>query len=75
MGSFPVVGGYFFDGVTDGRNPRGELFGHERLHRALLRGRGKGGQLICEAALGALRKFQLEAPQEDDITFLAIHRE
>jgi serine phosphatase RsbU (regulator of sigma subunit) len=65
----------FTDGVTDGRNPGGKVFGYKRLQNALVKLKGKSGQQVCETILQSLRKFQSDATQEDDITLLGIHRE
>ena len=65
----------FTDGVTDGRSPRGEVFGYERLHDTLVNLKGKSGQQVCDAILQYLREFQADASQEDDITLLAVHRD
>jgi len=64
----------FTDGATDGRNPAGEVFGHERLRADLGALSGRTAGQTCERLLGSLREFQAEAPQEDDITLVAIHR-
>jgi phosphoserine phosphatase RsbU/P len=66
---------FFTDGVTDSRSPQGEVFGYERLQKALIRGKGKNGQKLCNTLMAALRKFQANAPQEDDITLVVLHRE
>jgi serine phosphatase RsbU (regulator of sigma subunit) len=65
----------YTDGVTDCLSPQGKAFGHERLQRTLVRLNGKSGQQVCDTILKTLRKFQLNTPQEDDITLLAIHRD
>jgi hypothetical protein len=64
----------FTDGLTDGRSPRGEAFGHKRPRSILAKMNGKSGQQVCESILQTLREFQSDSPQEDDITLLAIHR-
>jgi phosphoserine phosphatase RsbU/P len=63
----------FTDGLTDGRSPQGEVFGHARLQKALAGQKGCSAQPACDAILRTLRKFQADAPQEDDITLVAIH--
>jgi len=65
----------FTDGVTDARNPRGEAYGYERLQKTFRRANRRGGQPICDGILAALRKFQSDAPQEDDITLVVLHRD
>ena len=64
----------FTDGVTDGRNPAGEVFGYERLRADLGTRAGRTAHETCQRLLESLRKYQANAPQEDDITLVAIHR-
>jgi sigma-B regulation protein RsbU (phosphoserine phosphatase) len=64
----------FTDGVTDGRNPAGEVFGHERLQADLGARAGGTARETCERLLERLRRYQADAPQEDDITLVAVHR-
>jgi sigma-B regulation protein RsbU (phosphoserine phosphatase) len=64
----------FTDGVTDGRNGAGKVFGHERLRADLGARAGRTASDTCQRLLASLRKYQAEAAQEDDITLVAIHR-
>ena len=64
----------YTDGVTDERNPRGVTYGYARLIKTLERARGRDGRQICEAILAALRRYQGEAAQEDDITMVVLQR-
>ena len=63
----------FTDGLTDGRNPKGEVYGHPRAQKALSAQKGCSAQTACDSLLENLRKYQAEAPQEDDITLVLIH--
>jgi sigma-B regulation protein RsbU (phosphoserine phosphatase) len=63
----------FTDGVTEARNPQGDMFGDERLHAVLYAGRNPTAQAACEAALAAVRAFGDYTPQSDDITIIAVH--
>lgn len=64
----------FSDGLTDCRRPDGETFGHERLAALLGNLKGKAGQEVCDALVGALSAYQLNANQEDDITIVTVSR-
>jgi serine phosphatase RsbU (regulator of sigma subunit) len=63
----------FSDGLTDGRNQKGEPFGRERLEAALAKLAGLDAQEACDRLLRLLRKFQSTALQDDDMTILAAH--
>ena len=62
----------FTDGVTETRNPDGELFGGERLQAVLYAGRNPTAQAACEAALAEVRAFGDYAAQSDDIALIAV---
>jgi sigma-B regulation protein RsbU (phosphoserine phosphatase) len=65
----------FTDGMTDCRSQQGEALEHERL-RTILGGLAvRNGQEVCNALLEALQKYQCGAPQDDDITLVAVHRQ
>lgn len=63
----------FTDGMTDCRNPKGEPFGLERIKRALSNLRGDTAQKGCNQLLEELMNYQSGAPQDDDVTLVAIH--
>jgi sigma-B regulation protein RsbU (phosphoserine phosphatase) len=66
-GSVVVIG---TDGVTETRNPAGELFGTERI-RELLRANASGSAAVIQAAIiQAVQLFREQAPQEDDVTLV-----
>ncbi len=62
------------DGVTDGRNPEGVPFGIDRLTQKLTSLACLPAREICSQLLMALRRYQGDAAQDDDITLLAVHR-
>lgn len=65
----------FTDGMTDCRDPKGVSFGLERLKSTL---RGLGGlsaQDVCDQLFETLKRYQQGAPQDDDLTLVAIHAE
>ena len=65
----------FTDGMTDCRDPLGEAFGLERIKQHLVKMVGHTGQKICDQMLSTLRAHQRGAPQDDDVTLVAIHRQ
>lgn len=58
------------NGVTSARNERGEPFGMELLSDAFLR----AGDQIVEPVMSAVRQYQGEMPQEDDMTLVSVRR-
>ncbi len=64
----------FSDGLTDCRSPAGEAFGHARASSVLGGQVGRAGQEVCDALAAALAGFQSGAPQDDDITIVAVSR-
>lgn len=65
---------FYSDGVTEHRNPEGQLFGEKRL-RALLKKRQSGSGIsvtaqLRDALLGAIRHFGGDTPPEDDLTLV-----
>ena len=63
----------FTDGVTEARNPTGEFFMEARLESLLKTPAASAGDLV-DRVEGALREFQADAEQADDITMLAVRR-
>ena len=63
----------FTDGLTDCRNPQGQVFGHERVQEMLIGLAGQSGQQVCDALLEALNNYQSGAVQDDDVTMVAVH--
>ncbi|MEK6793980.1 MAG: SpoIIE family protein phosphatase [Spirochaetota bacterium] len=62
----------FTDGVTEGTNSTGEMFGQERLKSAFERHANNSPQLVLERILSEVQAFQTE--QEDDISLVLIQR-
>lgn len=65
----------YTDGLFDGRNDSGEPYGMERIKQELATLCGKPAQEICTQLLRSLTTYQNGAPQDDDITIVAIHSE
>jgi phosphoserine phosphatase RsbU/P len=63
----------FTDGLTDCRDPQGQDFGHARVREALAGLKGQSGQQVCDALRDVLAGYQFGAPQDDDITLVAVH--
>jgi serine phosphatase RsbU (regulator of sigma subunit)/anti-sigma regulatory factor (Ser/Thr protein kinase) len=63
----------FTDGVTDARNPAGELFDEERLLVEVQRPVASADRLMTRIT-GQLREFIATAPQYDDVTVLIVRR-
>lgn len=60
----------YTDGVTEAMNEKKELFGMERMRSAIQN--AETVQPVVENILKAVHVFRLDAPQNDDITMLAI---
>jgi phosphoserine phosphatase RsbU/P len=60
------------DGATDARNTAGEIFGSDRLQKAMKASAGRTVTELVHGTLGAVNKFAAGAAPEDDLTFLAI---
>jgi sigma-B regulation protein RsbU (phosphoserine phosphatase) len=63
----------FIDGLTDCRNPLGQVFGHVRVQNLLSGLAGWNGQQVCDALRDALTTSQSGALQDDDVTLVAVH--
>ncbi len=62
----------FTDGMTDCRDPGGEAFGLERIKQYLAAMVGQSAQQVCDQLNDTLRGYQQGAPQDDDVTLVAI---
>jgi phosphoserine phosphatase RsbU/P len=63
----------FTDGLTDCRDPLGQVYGHERVQGLLRSLAGQDGQQVCDRLRSALTGFQSGATQDDDVTLVAVH--
>ena len=66
-GSLVVIG---TDGITETRNPAGELFGSERVRQVVDANASRPAADIQSAIIEAVKAFRGEAPQEDDVTLV-----
>lgn len=64
----------FTDGMCDCRSPQGEEFGRERINSTLAALRGLSAQETCDGLVRALLDFCQDAPQDDDVTLVTLHR-
>ena len=62
----------YTDGMTDCRNPAGEAFGLENTMQTLAQAVDMPAQEVCDFMLKTLQNYQSNAPQDDDITLVAI---
>jgi sigma-B regulation protein RsbU (phosphoserine phosphatase) len=60
------------DGIRETRNGSGEMFGLNRLHAIISETVGESAALIQKNIIDAVRTFQANATQEDDITLVII---
>lgn len=68
-GSVIVVG---TDGIREAHNQEGEMFGMDRYREVIRRQTAESAETIQNAIIDALRIFQGDAPQEDDITLVVV---
>jgi sigma-B regulation protein RsbU (phosphoserine phosphatase) len=64
----------FTDGVTEGANAAGEMWGDDRLLEALRRHAGLSCREIAERIAAEVRAFEGEQGPADDITLLVVRR-
>jgi sigma-B regulation protein RsbU (phosphoserine phosphatase) len=63
----------YTDGLTEGRSPKNEPFGMERIMQALADGHTVDAQPLVENMVRRYSDFVGTAPQRDDLTLLALH--
>lgn len=62
----------FTDGVSELRNPAGEMFGEERLESALMEAIRAESPYLTDVLIGQLSDFTEGAPLEDDISMVLV---
>ncbi|MCM2286663.1 MAG: SpoIIE family protein phosphatase [Desulfobacula sp.] len=62
----------YTDGIWEARNPSGQKFGKDNLHRIIRENAGRPSREILELCIGASRRFQGEAGYQDDITLIIV---
>ena len=63
----------YTDGVTEARNPQGELYGADRL-RGVVRGASENVEALGQAILADVQHFAADRPQSDDLTIVCFGR-
>jgi serine phosphatase RsbU (regulator of sigma subunit)/anti-sigma regulatory factor (Ser/Thr protein kinase) len=67
---------FYTDGLTEARNPAGDMFGHERLENCLCENAGVAtAEMLKHSLASKLSEFQEHAPPRDDQTFLILAEE
>ncbi len=64
----------YTDGLSEARDPRGEMYGSDRIKQFALGQRGRGPGDLISGCLNDLSAFRTGAPVGDDLTLLAIRR-
>jgi sigma-B regulation protein RsbU (phosphoserine phosphatase) len=62
----------YTDGLTDARGTTGEMFGEDRLHAAIGAAGVNTPAGLVAAVMGVIERFAAGAPQDDDLTLLAL---
>jgi len=62
------------DGIWESENPRGEMFGKERLREIVRRTHGSTAQELVAAVTDAVDRFREDLPRQDDITLVVIKK-
>jgi serine phosphatase RsbU (regulator of sigma subunit) len=65
----------YTDGMTDCRDPKGDLFGLERIKSTLSGLKGRAAAQVCNRLLSSLKNFQAGSKQDDDVTLVAVQIE
>jgi phosphoserine phosphatase RsbU/P len=65
----------YSDGVTDAQDPKGEMFGEERLIQLIKKEAPSGGEALEKGILQSIEEFTRGMAQTDDITFLLVERD
>jgi serine phosphatase RsbU (regulator of sigma subunit) len=60
------------DGIWEARNPKGEMFGKDRIYKIIRQHASASANEIQDSILDSLRRFQKEAKLEDDLTLVVI---
>ena len=65
----------YSDGVTEAQDPKGEMFGEERLIQLIKNEAPSGGEALEKGILQSIEEFTRGVAQTDDITFLLVERD
>jgi PAS domain S-box-containing protein len=73
VGLRPGMGAVFYsDGITEAVDPKGELFGLERLLAEVNRGAHLGPDELAQRTLAAVEAFQAGLPLSDDLSLIVL---
>jgi phosphoserine phosphatase RsbU/P len=64
----------YTDGVTETLNTQGDEFGFDRMMQSVRASANDGAQAIVKRIIEEVRDFTGAAPQNDDITVIAIRK-
>jgi len=62
----------YTDGITEAKNPKGEMFGENRLYSLIERNKMLGAEDIAETIQKAFIAFKQDAPLTDDATLIIL---
>jgi sigma-B regulation protein RsbU (phosphoserine phosphatase) len=60
------------DGIWEARNPRGDMFGKNRIHRIIRQNHQASAKEILTECFRALNRFMENQAPEDDVTMIVI---
>ena len=66
---------FYTDGLSEGRNKNGEMFGKERIKRIIKENFAKGAQSLMEDLIDNFVTFTNGVKRDDDITVVVLKRE
>ncbi len=64
----------YSDGLTDAKNPQGEMFGEKRLLEIIRQEAPSGSHAVEQRFLKAIEDFTQGMPQTDDVTFVVVEK-
>jgi serine phosphatase RsbU (regulator of sigma subunit) len=64
----------YTDGMCDCRNPQGEEYGRQRILANFAGLHGLSAEKACTGLINSLLGFRQDAPQDDDVTLVTVHR-
>ena len=66
---------FYTDGISEGRNKAGEMFGKERIKKIVKESFAKDAQSILEDLIDCFNEFTEGVKRDDDITVVVMKRE
>jgi sigma-B regulation protein RsbU (phosphoserine phosphatase) len=65
---------FYTDGLTDAMNPKGEIFGEDRLREIVEKNAGVNAEKMLDDLLNAISEYSKGTPLIDDLTLIIVHR-